>query len=257
MDVVDPTRVLRRLTLLTLATSVILASQIIISAVADAHPAINCDSQNAYYKSTVEATQDTQRGNHQGVKSASMWVGASSNDCSRISSLGVTTASGGGLVEWGWNLGWLWDTAIGGSCDASSYQSTPTRFIVWRPRGGASHCHTEGSLAESVYRGFTIKDSDSDTVWSYDFEGDQYGTVNVDFDRGLLFTMGERHDTTDSAQANFDVLSFQVAGSTTWYAFSDIVQRADSDPSQGSTNFNCIKAASNNMKVKSDPRTCP
>jgi hypothetical protein len=112
-------------------------------------------------------------------------------------------------------------------------------------------------VADGVFRGFTVKDSDSDTVWSYDYEGSQLGTVNVDFDRGTLFTNGERHDTGDSAQANFDALSFQVAGSSTFYAFSDLVQRADTDPSQGSTNFNCIKAADNNAKVKADPRTCP
>jgi hypothetical protein len=112
-------------------------------------------------------------------------------------------------------------------------------------------------VADGVFRGFTVKDSDSDTVWSYDYEGSQLGTVNVDFDRGTLFTNGERYDTGDSAQANFDALSFQVAGSSTFYAFSDLVQRADTDPSQGSTNFNCIKAADNNAKVKADPRTCP
>ena len=101
-------------------------------AIASAHPGSDCWSQNAYHKSNVEATQDTQRGNHQGVKSASMWVGAAANDCSRESTLGVFTATGGGFVEWGWNLGWLWDSI----CPTTSYQPSPTRFVAWAPRNG-------------------------------------------------------------------------------------------------------------------------
>ncbi|MEO8477824.1 MAG: hypothetical protein ABI572_12365 [Actinomycetota bacterium] len=109
-----------------------------------------------------------------------------------------------------------------------------------------------------MFRGFTIKDSDSDTVWSYDYEGTELGTVDVDFDRGTLYTNGERHDSADSAQANFDLLRFQVAGSTTWYAFNDIVQIWDDDPhGMSATNYNCLEASADNVKVKADPRTCP
>jgi hypothetical protein len=42
-----------------------------------------------------------------------------------------------------------------------------------------------------------------------------------------------------------------------WYAFSGLCHFGDDDPVTASTNCNCIKAAEDTAKVKTETRTCP
>ncbi len=65
-----------------------------------------------------------------------------------------------------------------------------------------------------------LTDTNSDTVWSYYLDGVQNGTVNLDFDRGLVTTSSERHRAADSAYAEFYNIGLQVAGSSSWSSFN-------------------------------------
>lgn len=209
-----------------------------------------------WIKSYVSATQSTQSGNHQGVKS-DLWVGTSANDCTRVTSLAIKSASG--IVEWGWWLGYQKGPNDGGICPSTTYTTSPRQFLVYRPINGSNHCQLFASIPASQFRGFSLKDHDSDTVWSFGSGGNNVGTVDLNFDRGSLLTNGERHAGTDSAYADFTSLQFQVAGSTVWYNFTAIKQVEDNDPAQsGFGNYNCIKVSNTRQQVLRDqPRTCP
>jgi hypothetical protein len=204
----------------------------------------------------VTATQNTQSGNHQGVKS-DVWVGRSANDCTRVTSLVIR--SGTGIVEWGWWLGYQLGPNDGGICPSTTYTTSPRQFLVYRPIGGSTHCHLFAALPAYQARVFSLKDDNADAVWSFGSGGANVGTVALNFDRGELLTNAERHSGTDSAWANFASLQFQVAGSTVWYDFSAILRVEDNDPAQsGFGNYNCHKESATHQYVLRDqPTTCP
>jgi hypothetical protein len=147
----------------------------------------------------------------------------------------------------------------GVSAPSTTYQSSPTQFLVFRPINGAANCQVYSSIPRSAFRVFSLKDDDSDTVWTFGSGGTNVGTVDLNFDRGNLRTNGERHSGSDSAYADFMALQFQVAGSTTWFNFSAIKQSVDNDPAQsGFGNYNCIKiSATRQQVIRDQPRTCP
>jgi hypothetical protein len=208
------------------------------------------DCDLGYGKSNVEATHSTQAGNHQAIRS-DMWIGAPNNDCSRVSSLAVFHGSDG-IVEWGWVIGHLWDTEVNGVCPTTTNWPSPERFIVWRPNNGGYHCRTEGELVSGHTSDFALKDHDSDTEWTYTFNGISQGSpVDVNFDRGIVVTNGERHKASDSAYAEFHALEWQVAGSTTWHDF-DIEKQLDSDD-----DYNCRRVSATYAEVRMLSGNCP
>lgn len=131
-------------------------------------------------------------------------------------------SSGNGFVEWGWILGYS-------SCDGK-YYSNPRTFTWWKPNNGASDCRVLGSAAQSTWYDLSIADGNSDTVWLAKREGNTVDTINVNFDRGDLYVMGERDCTCDSAYADFKMLDFQVAGSNAWHDWLDPDLLFDNDP---------------------------
>jgi hypothetical protein len=218
-----------------------------------AQPPEDCDA--GWIKSYVTATQNTQLGNHQGVK-ATMNVAAANNDCSRVSSILVVSGSSG-LVEWGWVLGYTYARSVGGACDTTTYHSAPTQFVVYRPINGSNHCLFFGTISTGT-RTFTLKDQDQDTVWEAGAGGTNYGSIDLNFDRGSLRTNGERHSGMDSAFADFTTLQFQVSGSTVWNDFTAITQVEDNDPAtSGFGNYNCIKYSATHQGVAKQTRSCP
>jgi hypothetical protein len=218
-----------------------------------AQPPQNCDA--GWFISYVTATQNTQIGNHQGVKS-DMAVSAANNDCVRVSSELIISGSSG-LVEWGWVLGYEYSRSLGGACDTTTYHSSPTQFLVYRPINGSLHCALYSTIPTGT-RTFSLKDDNSDTVWTFGSGGSTIGNVDLNFDRGSLRTNGERHSGLDSAYADFTNLQFQVSGSTTWFSFSFIQQVEDNDPAQqGYGDYNCVKVSSTHQQVTKQPRTCP
>lgn len=136
-----------------------------------------------------------------------MWIGSGSNDCERVSSMAII-ASGGGSVEWGWSLGYLWGTDALGNCGSTTtYYSMPTLFADYRLNGGQEHCRKEGELTYSeVSRTFSLKDHDANTVWELGFARASIDTVDLNFTGGTLVTNGERHAASDSALSGFDQL---------------------------------------------------
>jgi hypothetical protein len=184
---------------------------------AEAIPGPNCE--NANYN--VEGTQGTQQGNHIGVR-AQTWFANYSNDCNRISSMGVIT-SVGGFVEWGWVLGYS-------SCN-STYYNNPRTFTWWQPNGGTPQCHVWGGASEGVWLVLEVRDSDQDTVWGAYREGSKIDDMNVNFDRGSNYVQGERDCTCDSAFAHYKNLKWLLAGQgSNWYDWSDPTLLYDNDP---------------------------
>jgi hypothetical protein len=187
-----------------------------------------------------------------------LWVGTSANDCTRVTSLAIKSV-GSGIVEWGWWLGYQLGPNDGGYCPSTVYATSPRQFVFYRPINGANHCQLYSSVSASQFRVFSLKDDNSDTVWSFGSGGVNVDTVDLNFDRGNLLTNGERHAGSDSAYADFTSLQFQVAGSTVWNNFTAIKQVEDSDPAQsGYGNYNCIRVSNTRQQVLRDqPRTCP
>jgi len=208
---------------------------------AGAHPGSNCIDTDEH----VQATNETQVGNHQGVKSLVLF-GIGDNDCVRVSSLNVVNSNG--WVEWGWNLGWT----FGGVCgEDDQYWVNPERFVTWKPINGSFHCRLEDWVTNGHWT-LTLRDQNSDTEWGYTFEGTQLDTMNVNFDRGKILTNSERSSSSDRGRAHFENLKFQIAGTTTWYDFVALDQVAD----DMLDNWNCIRVSDTNQKVEQDTRTC-
>lgn len=232
--------------------AIVLAVVGLLSLPADAiaQPPQNCDS--GFGKAFVQATHIGQQGNHIGLR-ADVWIGAPNDDCARISTVNVKFGTNG-FIEWGWNLGYLWDTAVGGSCPTGTvYRSSPTRFVIWRPSNGAYHClSNEGSLTSGRQRQFMLKDTNRDTVWAYYLDGVQNGTVDLDFDQGLVTTSSERHRAADSAYAEFYNIELQVAGSSSWYGFN-LTQLGwmEDDPT-----YHCRQLDFDREEVRQLPDTC-
>jgi hypothetical protein len=216
---------------------------------AEAHPPTSCADVGDYH---VKATNGTQTGNHQAVKSV-MLFGHIDNDCSRISSLNVVSGVNG-VVEWGWALGWLFGADETGPCGmTSAYHTDPVLFAFWRPINGVSHCTVETEVGSADYN-MALKDPNSDTTWQYNFaQGPIEGNMNVNFDRGKIWTNAERiRIAADTNHAHFDQLQWQVAGQTTWFNFVDL----DPDPLSDDPTFHCIMASQTNEKVEANPQTC-
>ncbi len=185
-----------------------------------------------------------------------MAVSAANNDCVRVSSLLIVSGSSG-LVEWGWVLGYEYSRSQGGACDTTTYHSSPTLFVVYRPINGSLHCRIYGTISTGT-RTFSLKDQYQDTVWELGSAGSNVDTVDLNFDRGTLRTNGERHSGSDSAYADFASLQFQVSGSTTWNDFSAIKQVEDNDPAvTGYGDYNCIKVSTTHQQVAKQTRSCP
>jgi hypothetical protein len=214
-----------------------------------AQPPTNCSS--GFGKSFVQATHVGQQGNHIGLR-ADVWIAAGNNDCARLSTVNVQFGTNG-LIEWGWSLGYLWGPADGGSCSSTVYHSSPTRFVIWRPNNGSMHCRpNEGALTSGRQRLFTLQDTNRDTVWTYLMDGVSNGTVDVNFDRGLVTTSSERHRAADSAYAEFYNIDLQVTGSSSWFNYN-LTQLSwmDEDPT-----YNCRQLDPDREEVRQLADTC-
>jgi hypothetical protein len=197
----------------------------------------------------VQATNGTQTGNHQAIRSTVMFWGTN-DQCSRVSSITVVNANG--FVEWGWLLGWLFgqDVPFGSCGQTSTYHQEPVRFAFWRPINGGLHCQPEGEVVGGFDYGISLRDADSDTVWQYLFEATSLGSMDVNFDRGTLRTNAERIPG-DIGRAHFNNLKFQIAGNATWFDFVDLDPGLDDDGV-----YNCIMVSNTNQKVEAQPTTC-
>ena len=217
--------------------------------VAFAQPPDTCDIGKMY----VEATHAGQQGNHKGIK-ADVWKGAPDNDCGRISAVNVLNGTNG-FVEWGWSLGYLWDTEVGGSCPNTVYHDQPERFVVWRPNNGSVHCRpNEGTLTSGNRDDFTLRDTDQDETWGYYLDGLQNGTVTVNFHRGIVVTNSERHRLADSAYAEFYNIKLQITGDSTWYSFN--LTQPDQTAYDQDPEYNCLEITANDVEVRKQPDTC-
>lgn len=184
---------------------------------AEAAPPSNC--RNADYD--TQARQGSQSGNHQGLK-ANTWLGAVNGDCGRITA--HTVINGNGFFEYGWILGWDFCGA------ANNYRDIPFGFVAYAPINGSYNCIDIGTMNNNVWRNMAVRDQNSDTVWGAYKDGVQVHQVNLNFDRGTGFTLGERKNTSDTAFAHFKALQWMVAGNQSWLNFSDLDPGPDDDP---------------------------
>lgn len=217
---------------------------------AAAAPPVTCNVT----RRNVLATQGTQSGNHQGLRSTVWHAGSSSSNCARVSALSVV--NGNGFVEWLWVQGWIFGEDADGVCGTTSqYSSKPYRLAFWVPTTGGSHCRKEGAIPDSDLSSFInlrLQDGNQDTVWSY-YIGDppSVGSMEVDFNRGNVRTNGERHNLNDFGFAHFKALQWMVSGNTTWFDFTDLDPAGDNDP-----DWNCIMVSQKNQKVDNIATSC-
>jgi hypothetical protein len=174
------------------------------------------------------------------------------NDCARISTVNVLNGFNG-FIEWGWSLGYLWGQSDGGDCASTVYHSSPVKFVIWRPNNGSVHCRpNEGTLISGGRSEFTLRDTDQNTIWTYGFEGNENGTVDVNFSRGIVVTSSERHRLADSAYAEFYNLVLLITGDNTWYSFNlDQNAHFDEDP-----DYACREVTLDDEEVRTLPDTC-
>jgi len=233
----------------SLAASLALTVIVLVPALVIAQPPEDCDTGKMF----VQATHVGQQGNHKGLR-ADVWVGAPDNDCARISSVNIHSGTGNGFIEWGWSLGYLWDTSVGGACPSGTvYHSSPTRYVIWRPNNGGYHCRpNEGSVTSGNRKRFALRDTDQDTEWVYVLEGLENGTVNVNFSRGIVTTSSERHRPADSAYAEFYDIDFLVSGDNTWYSFN-LTQESWM---QEDDEYHCREINPDDEEVRKLPNTC-
>lgn len=184
---------------------------------ARAVPPSDCANTNR----NVEVTQSTQQGNHQGIRS-NYWFATGGNACARADSIEVWSGLPNGFMEFGWYLGW-YDVC------SPNYASTPRLFSFSKPNNGAGVCTTYGNEQPNIWRTLSVADPDSDTVWLGKEDGSPVFTINLNFDRGTMFTNGERDCTCDSAFAHFKSLDFQVSGSSAWNPWTDPEMYLDTD----------------------------
>lgn len=179
-----------------------------------------------------------------------MWFGHPDNDCARVSTIGVINNTG--YVEFGWSLGWnSGGGAYSGSdaCDSSYVGDLPQLFLVWQLIGGQYHCKLLIQIGTDQSVTLWIHDQNLDSVWGVEYAGSgQIGSANVNFDRGIAITNGERHSTTDSMHAEFRSLQVQLAGNgATWYDFNGSYQWLDNDAS-----FHWVKHSNTYTEVNHD-----
>jgi hypothetical protein len=165
-----------------------------------------------------EVTQGTQRGNHSGIRS-DLSTFAYDNDCQRIVGTAVVSP-GGGFVEYSWLLGWS-------SCN-HTYHSQPKTFMWWVPDGGTNHCSLKAYINPGTWYQFTVKDTDGDTLWRAERNGNPVDTMDVNFDRGEVDALRERGNQSDNGFAHYKQLHWYLSGAA-WYPWSDPVQRNDTD----------------------------
>lgn len=190
----------------------------------------------------VEAKQGSSLGSHQGIK-GDLWIASANNDCARISSFTVVNASG--FTEVGWVLGW-------DACGTNDYQSGPEGFAAYQFKTGSGyHCTPIAGWASSQFTLLMLKDENSDTQWGYYRSGTILGTMDVDFDRGTGFTLGERHNASDSAFSHFKNLKYQVVGNGAFNDFNDLDPGPDTD-----NTYNCIMLSQTEQKVQDAATTC-
>jgi hypothetical protein len=184
---------------------------------ASAQPSPSC--QNAGFN--VEVSQSTQWGNHQGIH-ADVWLGNGNNDCSRVSSLVVVSGQPNGFVEFGWLLGYS-------TCNGN-YYSSPRYFVWWRPNNGPDDCEILTNGPAGTYVTMALRDENQDTNWAALKGGVGVFSLDVNFDRGIGATNGERDCTCDSAYAHFKSLHWQVSGGSTWLDWTSPTLYCDTDP---------------------------
>lgn len=88
--------------------------------VAFAQPPTSCREFEKQLQSYESANTDS----HTGVKT-NLSFASPSDDCVRVSTIGMVSINESGYVEWGWVLGY-----DGGPC-GDNYHSSPTLFIMW------------------------------------------------------------------------------------------------------------------------------
>jgi hypothetical protein len=206
------------------------------------------------FEHNVEGSETAGTGSQTGIYS-NMRFAPTSDDCIRVSSIGVI--NGTGQVEWGWVLGWHPNNnnAYGGAgaCN-DQYYTDPEIFVVWVPIGGMYHCRNvqNVSVTSATFHTMSILDGDGDKDWAAWYEGSQIASASVDFSNGTVVTNGEIHNTSDNAYSHFESLEKRTtADRSTWHDFTSSYCFAD-----GAGSFEWHRNSDTDTEVQSGSGTC-
>lgn len=207
-----------------------------VSQVAQAQSCISTDKQ---LQSTEVANQDL----HIGVRTNLNFASANS-DCSRISAVGVINVNETGLVEWGWILGYS-APACGGN-----YYSSPTLFLAWQNPGQQYRCRIAFGNTSGYY---TVEASDlnQNTWWNVYKAGSQVDKVDMDFHRGNIFLLTERHNPNDSGYGDFQSLKKALTSTSSFNSFTNPGVLADLDDA-----YKFCKVSDTQVKHIANGATC-
>lgn len=153
---------------------------------------------NTCYKDPLYNTE-TEDGSHRGIHSKQMTVEDYSTECVEVDSIAVVNSAG--AMEIG-----TAHSAPGQNCNTQNPPQNPYMFEDWTTSSGAGWCVYGTPVTPWDKEGFAVEDQDGNYNWTFwhneSVVSTPFGTVN--FNKGLVVTNAERHDSADSAWGHFE-----------------------------------------------------
>lgn len=181
---------------------------------------------------------------HTGVRSDVTFASAS-DDCVRVSTIGVINANETGYVEWGWVLGYS-----GIPC-GDNYYSSPTLFLAWKNPGGGDRCTVHFGNASGSFV-LQASDLNQNTYWDFFKSGTNIDQANMDFHRGTNFLLTERTNANDPGYGNFDSLRKSLTSGSSFQVFTSPGVQADLDDG-----YKFCKVSDTHVKHIANASSCP
>ena len=215
--------------------------------------ASNCDF--TYTPNTV-ATDNPDYNAHHGVSSTSMHVYNYDVTCIHISSLEADN----GTVSPDWmEVGWVdADNGLPYSVDNCTFTGDDHPHVIRiKVRNGTESCTVyNGSpyvLTGGTDHSFGVADQNGDMSWTFTFDGTQLGAQDGNnFSLGASETNGERHSTTESADAHFAGLRYMATDG--WHPWAQVkcFKAVSDDPV-----YNNQRVSDTEVNVSNNPPVCP
>lgn len=163
-----------------------------------------------YFTDATDNSTNVHRG--MGVANPGMYIYDYDAFCVQDSSVGVTAGSGD-LVEIGWR-----DPDSGYQACTATGDDNPHLFVVDLYFGAYSCTQFNVTLTPWQSDGFGAADQNADKLWSFTHDGNLVQSMYETFSSGVVWTNGERHNTTESARALFDGARYMASDG--WHAWS-------------------------------------
>jgi hypothetical protein len=174
----------------------------------------NCTHPNSGVNTMAQ--EDGGSSNHRGNRSRALWVEqnpASDPQCTRVSSLFLTTEDHTFWVE----IGWVDASLNPGVCGYSL--SSGADVFDTKTDGNGYSCHNDGEVASGDYGTYqasmSVNSPTANGTWDFWYEGTEVHTRTLTSNSPTVMipaTNGERHDNGDSAWSDFKTLEFMNGG---------------------------------------------